>query len=158
MQAFEAQWAAQVEDLRLRHRETEVGCTMKIAVVSNNGMRISAHFGRAQQYVVFTVEDGRVVGREVRRKPVHQCGHQREGGAHPAEDHGFGAQAEARHSDMIAPIQDCDVLLARGMGRGAFLSLQQEGIRPIITDILDVDEAVQALLRGTLEHHPERLH
>lgn len=34
---------------------------MKIAVVTDDHKTISAHFGRAQNFVVFTVEDNKVV-------------------------------------------------------------------------------------------------
>ena len=59
---------------------------------------------------------------------------------------------------MFATITDCDVLLARGMGQGAFLGLQQMGVRPILTDIPEIERAVQAVIDGSIEHHAERLH
>jgi predicted Fe-Mo cluster-binding NifX family protein len=59
---------------------------------------------------------------------------------------------------MAAAIADCQVLLARGMGAGAYESMRQSGIRPIITDIASIDEAVQAYLAGRLVDHTEWLH
>jgi hypothetical protein len=44
------------------------------------------------------------------------------------------------------------------MGRGAHLSLQEHDIQPIITDIQEIQAAVDAYLAGTLSDHPERLH
>jgi len=41
---------------------------------------------------------------------------------------------------MIAPIADSQVLLARGMGMGAHVSLREHGIQPIITDIPDIQQ------------------
>ena len=41
---------------------------MKIAAVSEDGVTISQHFGRAPFYVVVTVEDGKIVSREKRDK------------------------------------------------------------------------------------------
>jgi len=41
---------------------------VKIAIVTDDGQSISAHFGRARAYAVITVEDGVVVGREIRPK------------------------------------------------------------------------------------------
>ena len=59
---------------------------------------------------------------------------------------------------MSAAIADCQALLARGMGAGAYQSMEQAGIRPVITDIPTIDEAVQAYLTGGIVDHTERLH
>lgn len=46
---------------------------------------------------------------------------------------------------MMAAIADCDVLLARGMGQGAYLALEKAGIQPITAEIRSIDEAVQRI-------------
>ena len=38
----------------------------KIAAVSDDGVTISAHFGRAPIYVVVSVDEGKVLSRETR--------------------------------------------------------------------------------------------
>jgi len=80
--------------------------------------------------------------------------------AHGADPrgHGFDPAAQSRHARMAAAIADCQVLLARGMGAGAYQSMEQAGIRPIITDIPTIDGAVQAYLSGQILDHTERLH
>jgi len=45
---------------------------MKIAAITDDGVTISQHFGRAPYYAVLTVEEGRVVRRELREKPGHR--------------------------------------------------------------------------------------
>ena len=130
---------------------------MKIAAVTEDGVTISQHFGRAPYYVVLTVEDGQVVGREQREKVAHGRG--ADGHVHvEGQAHGFDAASQDTHGRMAAPITDCQVLLARGMGMGAFQSLTQAGIEPVITDIAAVDEAITAYVAGTLTNHTERLH
>jgi predicted Fe-Mo cluster-binding NifX family protein len=59
---------------------------------------------------------------------------------------------------MAAAIADCDVLLARGMGTGAYYSMEQAGIRPVVTDIAKIDEAIHAFVPGDIVDHIERLH
>ena len=39
---------------------------MKVAAITDDGKNISLHFGRAQYYLVVTVEDGVIVDRELR--------------------------------------------------------------------------------------------
>ncbi len=136
---------------------------MNIAVVTDDGKTVSPHFGRASMYVVFSVEDGRIVKQELREKAGHRE-FQSEGlegqGKHKdnPQGRGFGKHSEEKHRRMFATITDCEVLLARGMGQGAFLGLQQMGVRPILTDIPEIERAVQAVIDGSIEHHAERLH
>jgi len=132
---------------------------MKIAAVSDDEITISQHFGRAQFYVVVTVENGQIVGHETRDKMghMHFAGEPHDEGTDP-RGHGFGAAAQDRHARMAAAIADCQVLLARGMGAGAYQSMVQAGIRPVVTDIPRIDEAVRAYVEGRLLDHIERLH
>jgi predicted Fe-Mo cluster-binding NifX family protein len=132
---------------------------MKIAAVTDDGITISQHFGRATQYAVLTVEDGKIVTRELRSKlgHMHFAG-QEEPHEAPGTPHGMGADAQVRHGQMIDAITDCQVLMARGMGQGAKYSLEQAGIKAILTDIEGIDAAVQAYLGGKIVDHTELLH
>ena len=130
---------------------------MKIAVVTDDHQTISAHFGRAAYYEVFTVENGRIVKREEVLKPSHdQFSH--EPHDEPGYAHGQGPLAAGRHARMLEPIRDCQVLLARGMGQGAHDNLLQAGVQPILTDIQEIESAVKVYLEGQLKDRPERLH
>jgi predicted Fe-Mo cluster-binding NifX family protein len=130
---------------------------MRIAAVTDDHQTISAHFGRAVFFEVFTVADGRIVQRESRPKPSHQQ-FANESHDEPGYGHGRGPAAESRHLRMLEPIRDCQVLLARGMGQGAHDNLKQAGIQPILTDIHEIEPAVKAYIDGQLLDHPERLH
>jgi len=134
---------------------------MKIAAVSEDGVTISQHFGRAPFYMVVTVEDGKIVGREKRDKMGHNQfsgeTHEEAHGANP-RGHGFAPAEQDRHARMATAIADCEVLLARGMGAGAYESMKQANIRPVVTDVANIDEAVQAYIENRLEDHTERLH
>lgn len=135
---------------------------MKIAAITDDGVTISQHFGRAQNYMVLTVADGEITNREMRSKAGHHdfAGgheHDHEHGEHE-HGHGFGHQAGHRHEAMISAITDCDVVLVRGMGRGAYMALQEAKIEAIVTDIADIEQAVQAYLDGSIANHLDRLH
>ena len=64
---------------------------MKIAVVTDDHKTISAHFGRAQYYDVFTVEDNKVIEQETREK----ANHSQFSGEH--HHHGAAARHHRRH-------------------------------------------------------------
>jgi predicted Fe-Mo cluster-binding NifX family protein len=135
---------------------------MKIAAVSEDGVTISQHFGRAPFYVVVTVEDGKIVSHETRDKMGHAQfaaePHQEHDHEGDLRGHGFDPAAQNRHARMAAAIADCEVLLAGGMGAGAYESMKQANIRPIVTDVNNIEEAVQAYLSGNLTDHIETLH
>jgi predicted Fe-Mo cluster-binding NifX family protein len=59
---------------------------------------------------------------------------------------------------MVAVIADCQVLLARRVGAGAFASMQHAGIEPVVTDVENIDAAVEAYVAGTLRNQVEKLH
>ena len=50
------------------------------------------------------------------------------------------------------------LLLARGMGAGAYYSMKQVGIRPVITSIATIDAAALEAAAGTIVDHKEKLH
>jgi predicted Fe-Mo cluster-binding NifX family protein len=132
---------------------------MKIAAISDDGVHISQHFGRAEMYVVLTVEDGQILAEETRPKLGHGAFVSQPHADLDAQGrHGFGAGAQSRHQQMAEAIGDCDVLIAGGMGWGAYESLKGYGIRPIVTDMPDIREAVRRYLEGELPDLMERLH
>jgi len=131
---------------------------MKIAVISEDGKTVSQHFGRAPLYVVVTVEDGEVVGKETRDKSGHHTFAAHQPDLTPGERHGFGAGAQARHASMMETIADCQVLIAGGMGWGAYENLKSRHIEAVVTDVNSIDEAVKLYLAGKLTNLMERLH
>jgi predicted Fe-Mo cluster-binding NifX family protein len=135
---------------------------MKIAIASINEQTISAHFGRAEKYIVFSVEDGQIIDRKTIPKLGHRHFAPQGSGKHShqpgARGSGFGRQANCKHEQMVENIRDCDILLAGGMGHGVYQDLQNWGIKPIVTDITDVETAVQAVLDDTIIDHTDKLH
>jgi predicted Fe-Mo cluster-binding NifX family protein len=131
----------------------------KIAAISDDGQTISQHFGRAAYYLVVTVENGQIAGRELRPKLGHaQFANQPHAGEQPGQLHGMDAGSHDKHLRMAQTIADCEALLCRGMGAGAYESMKVAGIRPVVTDIADIDQAVRAYLDGSIADRVDRLH
>ena len=131
---------------------------MKIAVVSDDGVTISQHFGRAPFYVVVTIEGDKVTGKETREKSGHHTFAAHHADVKPGEPHGYDTGAQVRHANMIEAVSDCQIVVVGGMGWGAYDSLKSSNIEPIVTDVKDIDEAVQRYLDGKLDNLMERLH
>ena len=133
---------------------------MKIAAITEDGQTISQHFGRAPHYMVVTVTDGKIVERDLRDKlgHAHFRGEPHDHEAEVAGRHGFGPDADNRHGRMSEAIADCEALLCRGMGMGAYESMKQRNIRPVVTDIENIEEAVMAYVGGHIVDHVDKLH
>lgn len=131
---------------------------MKIAFITDDKITISRHFGRAQYYLIIEVKNSQEIGRELRDKSGHKEyayeGHRHEGNL----GSGMDAASHRKHQSMAETIGDCDVLICGGMGRGAYQSMQTVGIKPIVTDVEDIDVALQSYLEGTLRDQVEKLH
>jgi len=125
--------------------------TLKIAVATPDGERLSPHFGETPWYEVFTVENGQIVARERRAKP-HNPEHDHEPGAYAAQHrHGRGGM------NFFVPIRDCQVLIVGGMGDRAYEWAQSMGLEVIPTKG-KVEDAVRAYLEGTIQADPRRIH
>lgn len=150
------------EEVRSRHVSLNYQSkekTMKIAAITEDGKTISQHFGRAPYYLVLTVENGKIVNREMREKMghTHFAAESHGDDAHGA-GHGMDAVSHNKHISMAEVISDCEVLLCGGMGMGAYESMRLLKIQPIVTDVSEIDSAVQAYLDDKLIDHTEKLH
>jgi len=138
---------------------------MKIAFITDDGKTISRHFGRARYYLVVEVKDGEVQNREMREKLGHfqfatQEHHEEnhEDGHNQSEGHGMDAGSHRKHSQMAEAISDCEAIICGGMGMGAYRSMQTFNIKPIVTDKLNIDDALKDYLDGQLEDQTNLLH
>jgi predicted Fe-Mo cluster-binding NifX family protein len=131
---------------------------MKIAIITDDEKTISQHFGRAPYFLVITIEAGKETGREVREKLGHgqfsEMGHEAQHGAR----HGMDEPAHGKHTQMAGAISDCEAVICGGMGMGAYESMRRLNIRPIVTDIRDIGQAIEAYIDGSLVDHTELLH
>lgn len=132
---------------------------MKIAAITEDGKTISQHFGRAPYYLVATVENGQIAGRELREKLGHaHFANQPHAEEKPGQPHGMDSASHNKHLKMAEAIADCEALLCRGMGMGAYESMKAAGIRPVVTDIVVIDEAVTAYVEGRIVDQVDLLH
>ncbi|MBN2380284.1 NifB/NifX family molybdenum-iron cluster-binding protein [candidate division WOR-3 bacterium] len=109
---------------------------MKIAVPTDDGKRIAEHFGRAQTFAIFEIEDG-----QIKSKAIIDSRSPHLSGQH-GQDHGAW---------FMSALEGYDVIISRGMGRRAIAYFQEAGIKPVFTDMDDVEEAVRAYGNGTLQ-------
>ena len=105
---------------------------MKIAVTYENG-NVFPHFGHTEQFKVYDIEDGKVAG------------------AHIADTNGSGHGAL---SELLSSLK-VDTLICGGIGAGAQTALADAGIQLYGGVSGSADDAVNALLDGTLSYNPD---
>jgi predicted Fe-Mo cluster-binding NifX family protein len=130
---------------------------IKVAAITDDGETISQHFGRAQFYLVATIENGQIVKRELRNKLGHaHFANQPHPEEQSGQPHGMDSVSHNKHLQMAEAIADCEALLCRGMG--AYESMKTLDIRPVVTEIAVINEAVEAYIEGSIVDQIERLH
>ena len=117
----------------LRQNHTPKGAgIMRIAVTYENG-QIFQHFGHTEQFKLYDVDGGKVVSTQI--LDTNGTGH--------------GALAELLRADQV------DTLICGGIGGGAQAALAAAGVRLYGGVSGDADQAVAALLAGTLDYNPD---
>ena len=115
---------------------------MKIAV-SCNGSSIWAHFGHCENFMMFDVEDGKIVSSESIPNPGHKPGFL---------------------PNFLAD-RGANVIISGGMGGGAVDIFNERGDEVVVGASGDAKTAVEAYLRGEListgeicQHHDDDGH
>ncbi len=85
----------------------------KVAFATNDGINVFAHFGRAKYFEVFEVENGIAKLKERRAKPDFHSSEN-----HNKEHHHNGHNE--RHNIILSLVEDCDFIVAGGMGYGIY--------------------------------------
>jgi predicted Fe-Mo cluster-binding NifX family protein len=146
----------------------------RIAIVTEDGEKISSHFGMAPIYQVFTVEDGQVIAEEQREKPHHERHpdqhrdkQEHQGGnaanleLHEVQDinlHDRDHQSPDRgHQAMFAPVADCQVLICGGMGTPAHQGALAAGLEVVLVGG-KLRPVLDAYLRGEIQSDMRRVH
>ena len=97
---------------------------MKIAVASTDGKIIDLHFGDANRFLIFKIEEGEGKFQEIREKTqMHLNNHQE------------------RWVASIDLINDCKAVLCSKIGNEPTIELRKLGIKPVQLDC-EVKEAV----------------
>lgn len=109
---------------------------MKIAFSSMDGEKISSHFGRSKYFVILEVENGEIVGREIRENP-HAGKHH-----HGGKEENLHHQGHSWIQDMF---KDCEVIVTKRIGEGAFKNLQRLGKKVIIVESSDIEDVLKQL-------------
>jgi predicted Fe-Mo cluster-binding NifX family protein len=126
---------------------------MKIAIASMDGKTISSHFGKSPYFLIYEIAGNVIKGQSrIDNTFTHHFRKNKESGnAHSEHGH-------HDHSMLVEGLKDCQVVIAGGMGEGAYQDLTTHGFEVFIADEPDPSTAVNKYLSKELINHTERLH
>lgn len=122
---------------------------MKIAVPSEDKISIARHFGRANGFIIFEIENNEIKEKEYRKNSF--TGHMQ--GLHVAHQNNHEHGHHHSHEGILSGLADCEVIIAGGMGRRAFNDLDKAGKKIFVTKLSNAEEAIQSYLANELEHN-----
>ncbi len=101
---------------------------MKIAI-STDGNFVSSHFGRCPSFTILTIENGKLISKEIIDNPGH----------HP----GFLPEFLSKRG--------VEYIVAGGMGQRALMLFADKAIKDILGVSGSIDEVIDKILKGTLK-------
>jgi predicted Fe-Mo cluster-binding NifX family protein len=121
----------------------------KIAFPTEDGETITPHMGHAPYFLVAEIRDNGEISYEKREKPHH--GSETEHAEHAHAGGGMGKR-------MFAPISDCQVLIAGGMGEPAYEHAKSQGLEVLLPGEKNIQRALEAYQAGSLTSDMRRIH
>lgn len=112
---------------------------MKIAVTSQNKTTLTEHGGHCINFWIYQINEGRIIDKKLLELSPKQSFHN----SSPDEPH---------------PLDEVQVFISGGMGRGLARRLERKGIEAVITKETDLDKAVSAYLDGSLVREEPECH
>lgn len=133
---------------------------MKIAVPTNDGKSIFAHFGRTPGVLIVTVENNQIADKKFipndftgHAQGMYQEHEHRHNGDSHSQTPGYGNSA---HAGILNAIGDCNVVIAGGMGRRLYDEFVANNMEVFVTDEKDIDRAVQLYLNRQLDNKEDK--
>lgn len=134
---------------------------IRIAFPSEDGIKISRHFGKAPFFIIANVQPDGTIQKEQRPRD-HWHGQHESGliqfSEAPLTTENAPEVTRIIGTGLFAGTEDCQVLISGGMGQAAYDRAAAQGLQIILTNEKDIDKAVESFLKGTLSSDPRRIH
>src|SRR5438045_1297035 len=102
----------------------------RFAIATTDGISVCDHLARSASFLVFEIEDGRIVSRDSRSRDTDVCGN---------------------HRSFIELLAGCRAVICGGIGAGAANALAAHGVESLVlAERLSIEDALAGHLAGTL--------
>lgn len=120
---------------------------MKIAIASDDNIKLAQHFGRTKGFAIVTVEDNKVIDRTYRINDF--TGHSQ--GLHNHQNE----HAHHSHAAIMTALEDCEAVIAGGMGMRLREDFARAGKQVFVTELTILDEIVDLFINQNLKDNPD---
>ncbi|MGK9368649.1 NifB/NifX family molybdenum-iron cluster-binding protein [Melioribacter sp. Ez-97] len=124
---------------------------MKIAVASDDNLRVSGHIGRVNGFIIYECSEGKILGKQYLENNFTNHGRGNRGEHHHGEGHRHG------HERLIEALKGAEVLIFTSGGWRLIEDLEANGIKPFMTDEEFADRAVEKYLSGELTEREDNV-
>lgn len=124
---------------------------MKIAVATNDNLKVAGHVGRCNAFLVFETEEKEIINKVIRINSF--TNHGQHSHHHHEHNHGEGSG----HQNLVEGLKDCEVLIFNQGGWRLINDLKANNIEPVLTDEPIAEEAVLKYLKGELVINEENV-
>ncbi|PID62555.1 MAG: iron-molybdenum cofactor biosynthesis protein [Ignavibacteriae bacterium] len=121
---------------------------MKIAIPTDNQVTISRHFGRTKGFVIYEIEDDKIVNKVYNENNF--TGHAK--GMHHQEGHSHNQHS---HAGILNAIGDCQAVIAGGMGQRLYNDFEQNNIKVFVTQENEIEKVIELYLKNELDNNSD---
>ncbi len=102
----------------------------RIAIATSDGVSVASHLARSTSFLVYELEEGRVISESVRARETDACGN---------------------HRSFTDLLEGCRAVICGGIGAGALNSLTAHGITSLVlAEPSSAADALAGYMAGTL--------
>lgn len=122
---------------------------MKIAVATNDNLKVAGHVGRCKAFIVYETDSSKIINSVIRINSFTNHGKHSD---NEAENHHHeeGHSHQHNHHNLIDGLKDCEVLIFNHGGWRLIDDLKANNITPILTNEQIAENAVLKYLSGNL--------
>lgn len=118
---------------------------MKIAIATDDYVNVTGHVGRCGGFLVYDVENGKILNTEKRENNFTNHGKGHSHGHHHNHEHG-----KSGHERLAEALSDCSHLICHGAGWRLVEDLKSKNIELVLTRESDAMSAAIKLEKGDL--------
>lgn len=123
---------------------------MRIAVATDDNRNVCGHVGKCRGFLIFDVESGKIVNKEIRENSFTNHFNRNEHGEGHQHGLGRGFGGNDGHKRLADGLKDCEYLVSHGMGRKLVEDFNSVGIKTIVTVERNAETAATNLELGKL--------
>lgn len=129
-------------------RKENTNFSGKIAIATNNGIKVTGHIGRCKSFMIYDVNGKNILNKELRENVFT---HHRMPNQHQ-EHHHYREVGRHSHTGLIEGLKDCSYLISHGGGWRVVEDLKMHNITTLFTNVELIEDVVNKFIKGELKN------